>query len=73
MRIFSTSLVFKNEKARALHRLSLVLAERGEHERSTKAREDATVLYRQLYPERGKSVSELGRVDFDEAVVFWSR
>lgn len=73
LHIFGSSAVFDNERARALHRLSLVLAKRGEHDKSAETRGEAVTLYQQLYPQSRKPVGELDKDDFDDAVTFWSR
>jgi hypothetical protein len=66
--------VHRNEKSRALHRLSLVLAQGGKYERSAQLRDEAAALYQEMYPDTSaKMAAKLGTVDFDNAVAFWSR
>lgn len=73
LRIFDSSLAFRNEKARALFKLSKLLTAFGDHEGSEKARRESTHLHQELYPDGGKAPGDLDDQDFDEAVAFWSR
>ncbi len=73
LRIFGDSPAFRNEKARALFKLSKILVALEDLEGSEKARRESTQLHRELYPDGGKAPSELGDEDFDDGVAFWSR
>lgn len=73
LRIFDSSPAFRNEKARALFKLSKLLTASEDHEGSEKARRESTQLHQELYPGGGKAPGNLDDRDFDEAVAFWSR
>lgn len=73
LRIFGDSPVFRNERARALFKLSKLLSACGDRAGSEEAWRQSTELYQVLYPNSGKAATELNGQDFDEAVAFWSR
>ncbi|KAK0628369.1 hypothetical protein B0T17DRAFT_614298 [Bombardia bombarda] len=73
LRIFGGNDVFKNEKARALHRLSLLLTASKRDEEAAMSHQEATTLYKELYPSSNKAAEDLVSSNFDDAVAFWSR
>lgn len=65
--------IYSPEKARALYKRSKVHAGVGKLADATCDEREALRLYRLAKPHDTRPLSELGDLDFDSIIVFWSR